>query len=142
MAEIPTRIYPIDFDNNVAVGIKLPMAGTVNSFFALNYTTFDQLKTNFRNLLLTEKGERYMLPTYGMGLKRFLFETNQGSTWSAIDSHIRTTTSKWMPQINILDIEIGQDDRNANMITLNVKFQSKLDSSQIDTLTIDFMTSQ
>lgn len=136
------RIDPIDFDSNVAVGIKLPLTSASNTFFALNYTTFDQLKTNFKNLMLTEKGERYMLPDYGAGLRKFLFTQSDESLYSSIEEHIKGTTAKWMPQIEIISVDIAQDNRNENMISIAIKFQSKRDPSKIDILKIDFMTSK
>jgi len=132
------KINPIDLNDNVAVGLKLPFVGASNSFFALNYTTLDQIKTNFRNLLLTEKGERFMMPDYGMGLRKFIFDANSGQTWSNIDSHIRSTTSKWMPSITINTIDVFQDERNKNLLSIHIEFQTTLNSSISETMDIDF----
>ena len=37
----------------------------------------ENIKQNFKNLILTVPGERVMLPDFGVGLKQYLF-TNQG----------------------------------------------------------------
>ena len=51
----------LDKNPDLAVGLKLPF-GPGQSNFALNFTTVDQTKTNLMNLLLTQKGERFMQP--------------------------------------------------------------------------------
>ena len=68
---------PSALDNNpdLAVGLRLPF-GPGQSNFALNYTTIDQTRTNLMNLLLTQKGERFMQPHFGTNLRRIIFEPN------------------------------------------------------------------
>ena len=39
-----------------------------------NLTTFDQSRSNLKNLLLTKKGERVLQPNFGSGLQDLLFE--------------------------------------------------------------------
>ena len=45
---------PIDFNNDVAVGVKLPF-GKPNGLFSQSYTTEEQAVSNLKNLLLTRK---------------------------------------------------------------------------------------
>ena len=39
----------------------------------------NEVKQNFKNLLLTSPGERIMNPDFGVGLRHFLFEPRQNS---------------------------------------------------------------
>ena len=55
---------PIDFQKDVAVGVKLPF-GKPNGLFAQSYTTEEQATSNLKNLLLTRKGERPFQPEFG-----------------------------------------------------------------------------
>ncbi len=103
------KYYPEDIDNQV-IGLKFPIngstVGSTDGFFNVSRTTEDQAVTNYINLLLTRKGERYMLPDYGIGLQLSLFEPNTISLRDRIEFDIRTQTAYWLPYINNLDIQV------------------------------------
>ncbi|MBL7086394.1 MAG: GPW/gp25 family protein [Candidatus Cloacimonetes bacterium] len=50
------------------------MTNSQYGYFNPSTITFDQIKTNIRNLVLTNKGERYMHPDFGCDIYRILFE--------------------------------------------------------------------
>lgn len=135
-----THIDPLDFNTNIGIGIKLPMLSNGNTFFALNYATFDQLKTNLKLLLLTEPGERYMLPNYGCGLRRFIFEGMVDDVATEIESYIRESVEYWIPKLNIDSVQIVADTRNIHKLTVRVMFSLKSDDTYNDTMIIDYMT--
>ena len=60
--------------NDYAVGLSLPLKNGDGGFFEQNLTTFDQARSNLKNLLLTKKGERVLQPNFGSGLQDLLFE--------------------------------------------------------------------
>ena len=60
--------------NDYAVGLSIPLKNGNGGFFEQNYTTFDQARSNLKNLLLTKKGERIAQPNFGSGLQDLLFE--------------------------------------------------------------------
>ena len=66
------HIYPIDFDKSAAVGINLPF-NSPGVFFS-NYTTKEAIKNNLINYFLTNQGERPLNPSFGGGLRAFVFE--------------------------------------------------------------------
>ena len=47
---------------------------TSDLFYELHKTLKSKIQQNLRMLLYTSPGERIMIPNYGVGLKRFLFE--------------------------------------------------------------------
>ena len=54
---------------------KLPLQlDSMMGSYALNKTDKGVIKQNFKNLLLTNPGERIMDVRFGVGLSRFLFE--------------------------------------------------------------------
>jgi len=112
---------PIDFDKDVAVGIKLPF-GKKNGLFSLSYTTEEQAISNLKNLLLTRKGERPFQPEFGSDVYSQLFE-NIGSD---LDGNLKKILSKdikfWLPYIVIdkIDIDI-EHDRNFLKIQLSFR---------------------
>lgn len=130
------KINILDFNPDIAIGIALPITSGNSSIFNLNYTTFNQIKSDLNNLLMTEPGERFMLLEYGCGLKHKLFEQNSVKLQSDIDSIIRTAINRWMPYIIINEIDISTDLNNENLIRINIAFSTNSNPSEIDILTI------
>ena len=72
-----------------------PAAGT----YALITSYAEQVKQNFKNLLLTSPGERVMNPDFGVGLRTFLF-VQKSQAIPAIRQRITGQVNKYMPFIN------------------------------------------
>ena len=64
--------YPIDTKARVAVGVSIPF--NAPGVFNLTYQTQDQIKSNLINYFMTNRGERYMNPTFGGNLRATIFE--------------------------------------------------------------------
>ncbi len=135
--------YPEDY-NHGFVGIKFPTNGVENTdggYFNMSRTTEDQAVTNYINLLLTRKGERYMQPTFGVGLPLKLFEPNTSALRSEIESEIRLQSAIWLPYIINENIEIkeranvhgmsGTDQENAIQIVITFRVQEQGANKQI-----------
>jgi hypothetical protein len=94
----------LDKNPDLAVGLKLPF-GPGQSNFALNFTTVDQTKTNLMNLLLTQKGERFMQPNFGTDLRRILFEPNDERIESRIKQE-KVSTIREVKQIDEYTVNV------------------------------------
>ena len=68
----------------------------------------DEVKQNFKNLLLTSPGERMMNPDFGVGLRHFLFEPRQNSV-QKIRQRIEGQVRKYMPFLRINRIQFGSN---------------------------------
>ena len=66
------RIFPIDTKPGTGVGVAIPF--NAPGVFRTTYTTQNAIKTNLIDFFLTEPGERYLNPTFGGGLRSFIFE--------------------------------------------------------------------
>jgi phage baseplate assembly protein W len=88
------------------ISVRLPLAySSQDGPYALNKTILEAVKQNFKNLLLTSPGERVMLPDFGAGIKRLLFEPINSRTFSRVSQAIYAQVDKYMPFINIEDIQ-------------------------------------
>ncbi len=76
------------------IGPKLPLIKDQNNGFALTRTIKENIKQSLKMLILTNPGERIMLPEYGVGLRRFLFENDVPITRSRIITKISRTSSR------------------------------------------------
>ena len=73
-------------------------------------------------LLSTNVGQRPMLQDYGTDLAGALFE-NQGNFQAAVNQAIRQAIARWIPDIDISDIkigDIGQDGHADVTVTLTL----------------------
>ena len=110
------RIYPIDLAASKAVGVSLPFNG--NAVFKPTYTTKEAIKTNLINLLLTGQGERVFNPTYGAGLRKFVFQQINTEGVSEIESYIISVIEKYFPNIQgVIQIQ-PTPDQNTIFITI------------------------
>ncbi len=72
-------------------------------------------KQNLKMLLLTEPGERMMIPNYGIGLKRYLFENKSKILESSILTRINIQIKNYLPYINLIDAKIEASEDGSSM---------------------------
>lgn len=130
------RINPLDLQGNIAIGISLPFNG--KGVFNSTYSTNEQIKSNFINLLLTNKGERIMNPEFGCDLKKVLFENITDDIDELINNLIKTNTYIFIPEISILDIIIDKNGRDENKIQITVNYRIKI-SGNTEQITVQFI---
>lgn len=127
------QIFPVDLNPNVAVGVNLPLNGT--SVFTPNFLTSQAIKNNLINYFLTNPGEIPLNPTFGGGLRSYLFEQIAEGTLIGLESKISSNIASIFPSIIINSLEITQDPEN-NSLTVLLKY-SVANSNINDTLTLN-----
>ena len=113
-----------DKDTRVSVGIDLPFGRQPggNGYFATTKTTIDAIKNDIKTLLMTQRGERLFQPTLGMNIRRFLFEQITENTVIEIENDIVATFSRWLPFVQLNDINIDITEQDKNQIKIDIKF--------------------
>lgn len=131
---VEIKINPIDFEPDVALGIDLPMINGAGAAFKLNYMSIDQAVANAKNLILTDKGERIMLPEFGCNLKSILFDPIDESINENLEVIIKDSFDYWLPYIFINSLVVTNNaDRNRINILLSISLQdNKLDTRSIE----------
>lgn len=125
--------------NDYAYGILLPVQRGETGYFRQGFTSYEQAKTNLKNLLLTRKGERIMQPEFGTGLHELLFEQMDDDFEVRLQETIETSVGFWLPYINIdeIDIEMTDEMKDRNRANMTIKFSVGNDiSTQEITFTI------
>jgi phage baseplate assembly protein W len=110
----PVQIHPIDLKDSVAVGVNLPF--TSPSVFQSNYQTKDALKNNLINFFLTNPGERLLNPTFGGGLRAFIFEQIRANNLEFLKEDIETKIINYFPQIIINELNVSGNDKTVNVV--------------------------
>ena len=83
---------------------KLPLSRDKVDGYRLTKTPREVIKQNFKNLILTSPGERIMIPEFGVGLRRYLFELQSTVTMRDIRGRIQDQVSQFMPYVKINEI--------------------------------------
>ena len=126
MARLLEKKFLVD-EQDKSVGVTLPLRKGNNGYFEVSYTTKEQIKSNIKALLLTEKGERLMQPTFGSDLRKCLFEPMTSNLDSIIEDSITEAINTWMPYVTIESIVYDTDNtlKDRNRIDLELKYSLK-----------------
>jgi uncharacterized protein len=122
--------------NDYAYGITLPIQ-IGNTAFNQSFTSFEQAKTNIKNVLLTKKLERVMNPDFGSGLQELLFQMNDEILLSDVDSVIRESVERWLPYVSIdsIDINSSNELKDLNKLEVSISFRES-NNPNLDNITI------
>ena len=97
--------------DGVTYGLAFPFENShKGDYLLLTETQFTQIRSDLIHLLLTKKGSRYYLPTFGTRIYEFIFEPFDGLTFDAIEADIRDAVSQFMPNLIINNISIEPAD--------------------------------
>lgn len=66
----------------------------------------NQIKSDLLVLLLTEPGERVMLPSFGTPLKQFFFEPNDQTLVDSARNAIIESIRRWEPRIRVTEVQV------------------------------------
>ena len=105
-----------------ALAIKLPLLKDDADGFKTIKSFRNLIKQNLKMLILTNKGERVMIPNYGVGINQFLFEHYDSSTFARIETEILEQVSLYMPVVNILELMFIPNENNPNAIIAKIKY--------------------
>ena len=132
------NVREIDRDDDIYVGIEFPLDYSSQGFFRRTKTIRQQVKSNIRNLLLTEKGERVFQPNFGSNLKSLLFEQITPTSLENVENDIRESLSTWLPYVSINELVVVQDNRNPNQVLTSLEYSTTLNPEVFDTITFTF----
>ena len=97
----------------------------------------EQVKQNFRILLLTAPGERLTDSNFGVGLKNYLFELANEQTYSNVRNRIQEQTAQYMPYITIQDLRVGLASSDSQVMRVIINYYiPRLD--QLDQIDLTF----
>ena len=99
--------------NNDVFGVKYPLYDKNNSAKGIFIKTkgFELVKSELRQFIKTERGERVMLPNFGLSLKRFLFEPITEDLIISMKKEIIIGVNNYLPSVRILRLDILKSDK-------------------------------
>ena len=122
-----TPKLPLSIDPSFPGGRTL-----INDYLAL-------IKQNFKNLLLTNPGERIMDPEFGIGMRTYLFENQTQATFGNMRSKINQQVDRYLSFIKVLDADIQESSEDINGILVTITYEIlPLDSIDKVEITLPF----
>ena len=102
-------------------GPKFPLSKGNRDTFELYDDIKSQVNFYLKNLLMTSPGENISDPSYGVGLRRYLFEQNIEAVRDSISSEISTQVSQYLPFISIEGVAVNATARDIDSNSISVK---------------------
>jgi len=102
--------------------VALPITYDSGTGFTMLKRIKDVAKQNFKMLILTNPGERVMEPSFGVGLKRYLFENFSENVYAEIDTRIREQVNIFMPAIAIQEIEFASSNQDSGTLAIFISY--------------------
>lgn len=127
-----------DLNEDTFIGLELPLTYTSEGYFKRTKTALEQARSNIKNLLLTNKGERLGNPTFGTNLLSLVFSQENTDLEARVEEEIRAAMSQFLPFINIVNIETNFSDENMSTAIVNLRFTLNVDVTSEENLTLDF----
>ena len=88
-------------------GLDFPFRNSrLGDFVKMTVSKDEEIRANLIHLLLTRKGSRYFLPDFGSRLYEFICDMNDSVTYGHIESEIRESVRKYIPNLEINSINI------------------------------------
>ena len=128
------RIFPNDQRPSVAIGFNLPM--NEGGVFTPNYQTKEAIKNNLINYFLTNPGERPGNPTFGAGLRAFIFTQIDSQDFDYIKDDMQGKLRDYFPNVIVNEVSVTPA-RGENTIQINITY-NVADTNMNDALTLSF----
>ena len=93
---------------------KLPLHIDKTNGYGLTKNFKEVARQNLKMVVLTNPGERIMLPNFGVGIKTYLFENADTFVFEEIEEKIRQQVRTYLPYITIDNINFFSDRNNFN----------------------------
>ncbi len=116
----PQYIDPLNLNPNIAVGVNIPFNGPY--VFTPNYTTQEAIKNNLINFFLTEPGELPLNPTFGGGLRSFLFQQIESENISNLKNDVSNKLTAYFPSVNVISLDVFETTGVSNSLTVSLKY--------------------
>ncbi len=111
---------------------KLPLNIDEINGYALNQNFKEVARQNLKMVILTSPGERIMIPEFGVGIRNYLFENVNTSTFNTIRQRIINQVASYLPYITIRNIEFTSErndgisgvepSSNSNYVNIQIRY--------------------
>ena len=102
-------------------GPKWPLKSGNADTFEMYDGVEQQISFYLKSLLLTSPGENISDPSYGVGIRRFIFEQNVDFVRSSIASSVSSQVAIYLPYLTIDDIQVNASNEDVDNNSMIIK---------------------
>lgn len=84
-----------------------------------------KIEEAIRLILATSPGERPMRPQFGCRIHDHLFAPVSTATIGAIESDVRAALLRWEPRIDVDEVVVTLDARDAGLLYIDIRYRLK-----------------
>ncbi len=120
-------------------GLAFPLGSAPDGGLFSKKSGVDLIKGAVQQLLLTERGERIMLPNFGCNLRKYLFQPLDENTFESIKREIQYSFKNYIVGANIARLavfptgEAGPAGGNSLKVVLSLR----LDTADLETFDVE-----
>lgn len=103
-------------------GWKFPVAVDATTGRFLLAEGEEDIAEAIRIILMTSKGERVMRPSFGCGLKNFVFGTTDATTIRLLETDITQAITVWEPRVTDVEVEAKLDDIDNGKLMIHITY--------------------
>ena len=112
--------FPPEFSKGESSAMTVMASGPAN------------IAQSLKVLLTTDPGERLMLPEYGCGTARLLFEPVDQRTITKLQNSIADAILLYEPRVNLVNVNIFQDRNNTGLLKVSIEYAIKATNSRFN----------
>jgi len=101
-------------------GPSWPLSSGESDVFEMNSNSEQQVLFELKNIILTSPGENLSDPNFGVGIRKYLFEGYNSSLLSDLEISISTQLSKYLPELNVVSINLFSNNNMQDEGSLGV----------------------
>jgi phage baseplate assembly protein W len=131
----PQYIDVANLNPNIGLGVNIPFNSS--NIFTSTYVTQEAIKNNLINYFLTNPGEIPNNPTFGGGLRQFIFQQISEPSFDNIKSHMQNKISTVFPMVKITQLDVLSNLNEENSIIIDLKY-SLTNTNSTGSLTFNF----
>lgn len=117
------------------IGVTLPIRNGNSGYFEQSTTLIEQIRSNFRNLILTKKGERLHQPELGCDLWKLLFEQITEDTLDQARLSVVSAIDRWMPFLELIDFKVTE---SKGIINISCTYRLRSNPNITDVVIVSF----
>ena len=101
----------------------------------------DRIQASIWMILSTSPGERLMLPTFGAGIKDYVFESNSEVVCARLQTAIRKALTQWEPRIDHVSVQATPSPDQASLVLVNITYQIR-DTNELYNMVYPFFLTE
>jgi phage baseplate assembly protein W len=74
-------------------------------------------------ILSTSPGERLMLPTFGAGIKDYVFQPNSQAVCARLQTAVQKALTQWEPRIQVVSVQATPSAEQDSLVLISIDYQ-------------------